>query len=48
MGREGCKGILERWRRLGRGRFVLLAALLAALAAYGCLGQGSGEKPVGR
>ena len=48
MVREGCKGFLERWRRLGRGRFVLLAALLAALAAYGCLRQGSGEKPVGR
>ena len=48
MGREGCKGFLERWRRLGRGRFVLLAVLLAALAAYGCLRQGSEEKPVGR
>ena len=48
MGREGCKGVLERWRRLGGGRFILLAALLAALAVYAYLHQGGEKKPIGR
>lgn len=48
MGREGCKGILERWRHLGKGRLVLLAALLAAFAVYLYVQQEGGEKRGGR
>ena len=34
MNREGLKGLRTRWQHLGRGRYLMLLALLAALCFY--------------
>lgn len=47
MSREGINGLKVRWQRLGRGRYLMLLALLAALAFYMYFRQGGSQEQRG-